>query len=267
MLYMRSNELSILNIFNPQSWINLFKILFLQNDTIDNNALPYFGIFYHLSLPFFVVGFIALIKQLKIDIKSKKLSGAYFVLGGFSVYFITSLTLLNLNINKCNGMHIFTAFIIVFGVNGAINFVKNKKIALCAVIVSFALCFASFCGYYFTFGQNKIYDYFSGELNKAVELITTADCQKVAVDHRIFHSQIMYYDKTPQKEFDDTVKYEFTDSPYLKATSFGKYTFISEYNKLGNYDAYIFPLSHLYFFSEEDFYITVFEKYAVAMPK
>ena len=76
MIFLRSNELSILNIFNPHSWINLFRILFLQNDTIDNNALPYFGIFYHISTPFFIIGLIALIKQFKMDVKNKKLSYA-----------------------------------------------------------------------------------------------------------------------------------------------------------------------------------------------
>ena len=104
-------------------------------------------------------------------------------------------------------------------------------------------------------------------LGDAVELVKKKNCEQIAVDRSVYHSQILFYDKTEQKVFENTVEYEVYPHPYLSATSFGKYTFIYEYNDLKNFDAYIFPLSHLCFFSEEDFEITVFEKYAVAIAK
>lgn len=265
MIYMRSEEISLLNIFNPSVWINLFRILFLQYDTINSNASPYFGMFYHISLPFFVIGFTNLIIQIKTNIKTKELSGAYFIFSGFLVYAIISLTIFNFNINKSNGMHLFTLSIISFGIYTAIKFIKHKKSAIIALCLAFGLCFTIFCGYYFSKSETKISKDYSKELGAAVELVNEKNCQNIAVDRSIYHSQILFYDKTPQKEFQSTVKYEEYPAPYLKATAFGKYTFISEYNKLGNFDAYVFPHSHLYFFNEEEFEITVFEKYAVAI--
>ncbi len=267
MVYMRDTEISLLNIFNPNSWKNLFRILFLQYDTINSNSFAFFGMFYHISLPFFVIGFIGLIRQLMCDFKTKKTSGAYFMLSGFLVYVIASLTIFNLNINKSNGMHLFTLAIISFGVYSVLNFAKHKRLAFSAVCLAFTLGFLTFCGYYFWYSEEKISTKFGGELNKAVELVNEKNCKKIAADRSIYHSQILYYDKTPQRIFEGTVKYEIYPSPYLKATSFGKYTFISEYNRLGDYDAYIFPHDHLCFFSEDEFEIIAFKKYAVAIRK
>lgn len=265
MVYMRSNEISLLNLFTPNSWLNLFKILFLQYDASFISTFPYFGSFYHISLPFLIFGFIALVLKLKDDVKSKKLSGAYFILGGFIIHAVVLLFITNININKSNGMHLFTLAIITFGVYKTVNFVKGRRLALTSFLVAFTICFFGFCLYYFGESRAVMANNFSCELGKAVELVNENNCQKVAVDHSIYHSQILFYDKTPPAEFKNTVKYESYPVPYLKADSFGKYTFISEYNRLGDYDAYVFPHSHLYFFDDNDFKITVFEKYAVAI--
>lgn len=265
MVYMRSEEISLLNIFNVNSWINLFRVLFLQVDSVKTNVIAPFGIFYHISSPFLIIGFISLLFKLKKDIKSKTFSGAYFILSGFAVCFFVALCISYVNVNKSNGLHLFTLSVIAFGIFSTINFVKHKKVTITAVLLAFAICFTSFCGYYFGIGKEKVSDCFSGELSKAVELVNEKNCQNIAADRSIYHSQILFYDKTSPQEFKNTVKYETTTVPYLKATSFGKYTFISEYNKLGNYDAYIFPHSHLYFFNKDDFEITVFKKYAVAI--
>lgn len=266
-VYVRSEEISLLNLLNPYGWLNLFRVLFMQYDTINCNAIAFFGMFYHISLPFFIIGIVTLFKNLKAEVKTKKLSGSYFVLSGFFVCVAVSLVVLNLNINKSNGMHLFTLAIISYGIYAVLNFVKHKKTALCVLITVFSVCFASFCGYYFDCGKFKIEEGFSGELSKAVDLVNEKKFQNVAVDYGVYHSQILAYDKTSPKEFLQTVKYEKYPYPYLKAISFGKYTFISEYNKLGNYDAYILPNSHIYFFSEEEFEITTFEKYSVAIRK
>lgn len=267
MIYMRDGEISLLNILKPQNWIKLFRILFFQYDTINRNAFPYFGLFYHISLPFFVIGFAKLISQIKSDIKTKKLSGAYFVLGGLLVYMMVSLTIFNLNINKSNGMHLFTLAIISVGICKTLSFAKHKKLAIISLGIAFSICFSSFCVYYFNQGKKEISKDYSGELGKAIELVNENNCQSVAVDYSIPHSQILFYDKTPPNEFKNTVKYETYDSPYLKATAFGKYIFIWEYNKLGDYDAYIFPRDHISFFDENEFEITIFQNYTVAMRK
>lgn len=267
LVYMRGSEISLSNIFKLDSWKNLFNILILQNDSLKTNCTAEFGLFYHISLPFLLLGFVAACIKLKNDIKAKVFSGAYFILGGFMVYFIISLCLFNLNINKSNGMHLFTLSIIAFGIYKAVNFIKAKKIAIVTVSLAFLICFGFFVNHYFGSGGKQISEHYSMGLGDAVELVKEKGCGQIAVDRSVYHSQILFYDKTNQKVFENTVEYEVYPHPYLSATSFGKYTFIYEYNHLENFDAYIFPVSHLYFFSEEDFEITVFEKYAVAIAK
>ena len=263
---MRGEEVSLLNIFSFNNWVNLFWVLILQYDRIPWNSSPEFGLFYHISLPFLIVGAVMLIRRLFTDIKKKRLSGAYFILSGFLSTVLISLMLFNLNINKSNCMHLFTLCIVAFGVYSVIDFVRHKKTVIISLVVAFAICFTLFCGYYFG-GNAVISEGFADGIGESVEFVKNENCQKVAVDRNIFHSHILYYDKTPPMEFKNTVKYEVYPYPYLKATSFGKYTFGIEYNDLGDYDAYIFPIDHLYFFSDEDYNITRFSEYAVAIKK
>ncbi len=267
LVYMRGAEISLSNIFKGESLKNLFNVLILQNDSLKTNCIAEFGLFYHISLPFLLLGFVTLCIKLKNDIKEKAFSGAYFILGGFAVCFIVSLCLFNLNINKSNSMHLFTLSIIAFGIYKTVDFVKAKRLAVVTLSLTFLICFGFFVNSYFGSGGKEISQHYSMDLGDAVELVKEKNCGQIAVDRSVFHSQILFYDKTEQKVFENTVEYEVYPHPYLSATSFGRYTFIYEYNHLKNFDAYIFPVSHLSFFSEEDFEITVFEKYAVAIAK
>jgi len=263
---MRSSEISLLNIFSFDSWINLLKILVLQCDFIPWNSSEVFGIFYHISTPFFVVGLVMLLRMLISDIKKRKISAAYFVLGGFFISVIVSLMLYDLNVNKSNSMHLFTLAIIAVGLSSIAEFIKYKKLVISTLVALFAICFTFFCGYYFG-DSAAISAGFADGIEESVEVVKQNKCEKIAVDRNIYHSNLLYYDKTPPNEFKSTVKYEVYPYPYLKATSFGKYTFGIEYNDLGDYDAYIFPNDHLYFFNDEDFEITVFNEYSVAVRK
>ena len=53
-----------------------------------------------------------------------------------------------------------------------------------------------------------------GDYSFTTSLVKNENCQKVAVDRNIFHSHILYYDKTPPMEFKNTVKYEVYPYPY-----------------------------------------------------
>ena len=108
---------------------------------------------------------------------------------------------------------------------------------------------------------------FAQGVGQAVEYTKEEGCQNVGVDSNIYHSLILFYDKTNPNTFKDTVKYENYPHQFLKVKSFGKYTFGIEYNKLGDYDAYIFPLDHLCFFDDEEFVIKEFKQFGVAKRK
>ena len=267
MVDMRNGDVAVLNIFGGQSIKNLFKILFLQQDGIPWNAMPRYGMFYHISLPFFIIGIVKLFRMLFKDIKDKKLSSAYFVLGGFFTFVLVSLTLLNLNINKSNGMHLFTLSIISVGIYATIGWFSHRRAAAGVLAAAFAFCFVLFFGYYFGDGRAETSSGYANGIGDAVVYANSEECQKIAVDRNVYHSHILFYDKTDPKTFKSTVEYENYPDEFLKAKAFGKYTLSIEYNRLGEYDAYIFPLDHLYFFDEEDFSIKRFEDFCVAIRK
>lgn len=264
---MRSGDISFANVVGGESIKNLLKILILQRDNTFWNASNEFGMFYHISLPFFIIGFIKLFSLLREKFRSKKICGAYFIIFGFLTFFIISLTLSNLNINKSNGMHLFTLAIISVGVAAAIKWFSKKPLAAGVIVVSFAICFVLFFGFYFAKGGEKASKGFANGIGDAIEYVNSMECEKVAVDRNIPYSFVLYYDKTPAKTFKDTVKYENYPSEFLEVDSFGKYDFDIEYNKLNDFDAYIFPLDHLDFFYEEEFNIKCFKQFAVAIRK
>ena len=266
MVAMRSDDISFLNIFKGESLINLFKILFFQRDNTLWNSSGY-GMFYYASLPFFAVGIVKLFGMLASNLKAKKFSGAYFVLGGFFVFILVSLSLSNLNVNKANGMHLFTLTIIAVGIYTAVGWVNCKKIAVLIVTLTFAIHFIFFFGFYFKDGGTEVSKGFAGGIGESIEYVNDENFKKVAIDRNIYHSFVLYYDKTSPEVYQDTVKYENYPSEFLRVKSFGKYTFGIEYNKLGDYDAYIFPLDHLYFFSEKEFDIKSFKGLGVAVKK
>lgn len=267
MVEMRSEEVALINIFSGESFKNLFKILILQQDNTFWNVVPRFGMFYHISLPFFIIGIAKLFLTLSKDLKTKKFSGAYFIIAGFSTFFVIFLTISNLNINKANGMHLFTLAIIAVGIHAAVKWFSKKHLAAGVVVLSFAVCFVAFFGFYFGKSGADVSKGFAAGMEESVEYVNSKECEKVAVDRNIPYSFILYYDKTPVKDFKNTVKYENYPNRFLKIDSFGKFTFDIEYNELGDFDAYIFPLDHLHFFYEDEFDIQYFEKFGVAIRK
>jgi hypothetical protein len=251
--------------FSFQNIKNLFKILFLQYDDTYWNSTTWFGMFYHISIPLFIIGIVKLFRALILNIRRQKICGEYFLLGGFFTVFFVSLMVEKLNINKSNGMHIFTLAIISVGAYTLIKTFAHKQMAVGVLATAFAACFILFCGYYFGVGRSEVSKGFSNGIGNAVKYLNSENISKVAVDRNVSHSLILYYDKTNPKIFQNTVVYENYPDPFLRAKTFSKYTFDIDYNELGNFDAYIFPLDHKYFFYEEDFEILIFDGYCVAI--
>lgn len=62
MLYMRSSEVSLKNLFLPETYYNFFRIFLKQEDGLIWNTPGEFGLFYGFSLPFILLGGVKLVK-------------------------------------------------------------------------------------------------------------------------------------------------------------------------------------------------------------
>ena len=267
MVAMRGGEIALSNLFSAQSWERLISILLYQNDGLNWNSIKEYGMFYTFNTIFWILGLVKLIINLVADFKNKRFSGSAMVLIGFIVTVFVSLIINGANINKTNSMHIFTLIIIAMGIYFITDCGKFKRIKLTAVICLNLVAFALFCGFYFGEYNNTISPEFRSGVGQAVEFAKDNNCHNILVDDSIYHSQILFYDKTPQSVFEDTVQYENYPSPYLSAKSFGNYTFDLQNYNLGEYDAYIISNGYVEWFENNNFDVYLFDSYAVALPK
>ena len=87
----------------------------------------------------------------------------------------------------------------------------------------------------------------------------------VYLSRDIYHSQVLYYEKIPVKEFSESVTYYEYPAKYLTAESFTKYIYVYDFNQLDNEGTYI--INHKYDISpliENDYEIIDCDNFYVA---
>lgn len=210
LVVMRSGEMSLLNIFKIDTYKNLFRILFLQEDgNVWNNA-GNVGIYYFLSLPFMITGFVK-------SFKKKEFS---LVLINFWVAIFVSLLMWNANINKINFIHLPVIAITAFGLETAL---KNKK-ALIAVISAYVLLFGVFSNYYYTDYTEKFAAFSSAGLKEAAERVKELKGD-VYVDNFVQYPALLFYLGQDTNEYLETKEYINYPSPYMYINKFDRYYF------------------------------------------
>ncbi len=266
MVSMRGGEINVMNIFSVDSWKNLMNILLFQNDNLIWNSTEKYGMFYLISSLFLLIGIIKLIVNIVKDFKDKKFSNSFTILLGFVCSIFVCLILSGLNINKSNCMHFYSLIIIAIGLGW---FFSTPKIKLMKYLVVgiYIFNFLNFNSFYFNDYNNIISHEFRSGVGDAVEFINDNNIASVSVDQSIYHSQILFYDKTPQDEFVNTVEYANFPSQYLTAYKFGKYTFDLDYGNLGEYDGYLILSQNSSFFDKNLYDIVMFDNYGVAIKK
>ena len=259
----RGGEVKFNNLFSPQAYINLFKMIFLQHDGLLFNSSRAFGMFYMINTPFIIVGFIKLIKNIYNDIQENIFSYNIFILLGIIASFITGLIASSPNITRTNTLHIYTLMLITLGLQVLLKFINNKKINY--AIISVYLChLILYTGYYVTDYNDQLKGWFRAGVYESVELVNTLDAQEVCVDESVFFPQVLFADKTDTQSFIDTVQWKNYPSPYLNAQSFTKYNFYIDYSNIDISNVYIAHNNNYDIFKEKGFDINIYENYLVA---
>lgn len=216
LLVMRSEEIGFQNI--PENIKKLWTILYNQTDGLLWNSAQTFGIIYPLSRVFCLMGLAVAVYRL-----AKKRE---FTLDGLMLIQLAGGLLLGIlvsaNVNRIN--IIFPA--LVYFAAAGIVFVCEKlgKAAKILIVLAYAVLLIGFSNYYFTDFAESIPYYFNGGLKEALELTEYRE-GTVYLDKDIFHSQVLFYTKTDQKTFAETVEYRRYPATYLSAKCFDRYVF------------------------------------------
>ena len=263
----RGNEISLTN-FNTNFAV-LFNILKTQTDNMIWNTLNQFGLFYHISTPFTIVGFILLCKEGLTELKNKEFSFKICILLLFfwGIFYATMI-----KINSSNNINFLFFTITIFLTHGIHYFFKNKKIFI-PITGIFIFLFINFERIYFTKYNTFAKDNFSIGFKEALEEAN----KQHRKTHKNIHilqqnseaSKILFYEKINNFDYKNTVKWKNYPSSYLSASSFLHYRFYLPYDdiSINEKNIYIAPLyTRSYFINSlinKKYQIKVFGDYLV----
>ena len=265
MIEMRADEISLKNLISPTAYYNFCNIFIDQTDNLIWNSTDQFGMFYKISLPFVFLGIAVLISKAIKSIKDKCFCYEMFILLAALSSFLGCITISYLNINKANSFHFFALVFLCVGVNQAVKLFKNPNMVKKAIVCSYTVMFVFFCSFYFGNYQDTISSDFRYGVGDAVEYVKEQQFERVYVDSSVYHSQVLFFDQTPNDIYRKTVKYSNYPSAYLEAKEFSNYTFTSDYSVLDKKGAYIIMSDMVDTFVSNGYHITYFDNYAVAV--
>lgn len=206
------------NIFENcvNNLLETLRILILQNDKLEWNAIPQYGLFYLISIVFFVIGLRACIKKYKENNFNQIMN----------IWMISAIVLCAFcvaNINRINIIMIPCVYYIVVGLFEFLT--KYKKLTVCVVVI-YAVLFIEFMYSYVNKDYNKYYTFTSG-VEDVVDYCKSLDVDNIYCKYS-FKEPFMYfmfYGQEDVREYLDTVEYFEEGRTFDNVRSFGKYKF------------------------------------------
>ena len=259
LLYMRSGELSLSEGKN-KLW-QLFQIFILQNDGNIWNSPEKFGLFYYITMPLALLGFVFCIWKFIRGLRE----GGYEPVSLLAVQFLAGLPLgllLRANATKINLLFIPLILFAALGVY-ALS-VRIRRRVLTAAVCLYAVLFIGFEGYYFTDYDAATRECFSCGLEQALE-VAEEKGDTVYMDGSIYYTEVLFYAQTPTDVFRDTVQYAEYPAPFLRPVSFDRFRFGIDFSQTDETAACILPVgADTAALEEKGFTFESFGNYTVA---
>ncbi|MCR5625245.1 MAG: glycosyltransferase family 39 protein [Lachnospiraceae bacterium] len=269
LVYFRGSEVSFENI--QENFKNLMNIIIGQNDKLPWNSTEEFGLYYKISLPFMIVGIIALIVQLVKNFKKKEISFEFFVLLNLIAGLVLG-ALINVNVNRVNIIHFPIIIAIVYGIWQIVKLI-NKKVVIIPVIV-YMVMFVRFEKFYYTDYRETMDGMFNGNVEAAVSYVreNTKDYSNVFITGNISYPITLFYLEEDVDTYLQTVQFNNYPAAFLGVNAFDKYNLTVD----GSWDAdgtsvylldYSYVNSNLYnSLMALGYQVEDFGRYAVYMP-
>lgn len=192
------------------------RILILQTDGLEWNAISQFGMFYIISIIFFIIGVKASLEKHKDNIYNQ-------IMNIWMIAAIVLSAFCDANINRINIIMIPCIYYIVVGIYEFLN--KYKVATLCLGTIYIVL-FAEFMYVYTSKDYNEYYTFTSG-VEGVVDYCNSLDEDTVYCQYSFKEPFIyfMFYGETDVHEYLDTVQYYEESRTFDNIKSFGKYKF------------------------------------------
>lgn len=266
LLYFRDSEISLEKI--PENIGNLFSILTLQSDGLPWNFTDKFGIFYHISIPFFFAGLLWSLESAWTSLKNRVASADVFML----IWLVAGLTigiLINVNINRVNLL--FIPMIVMIAKGAYLVFNAWNPRALVIPFLAYACMFVAFEKHYFTDYKEDIAWNFCRGIDPAMKFVENElkDAKIVKVDGDVSWPRVLFFAKPSLDEFLKTVRYMNYPAAFLSASQFGRYQFAFDKNRIDGSSVYLLKNESQprYALENAGYEVREFGRYVVGFPK
>lgn len=227
----------VFNLFTGNFILNLiknivrfFSVFFLQTDNFLFNAIPVFGLIYHISLPFFFIGFYGILKN------REYLEPANFIMLSWFVCSVILGITIHANINRVNILIIPMIYFVILGIiftKEQFSTIKKQKRFSCFLSTFYMLSFMFFIGYYVTFfNKENRNDFFYG-LGDAICFVNEKYPEEPIniTTHSINmpYIHVCFFSQTDPNLFRETVVYdkENLNGGFRNVLSFDRFNFLS----------------------------------------
>ncbi|MBQ6570706.1 MAG: glycosyltransferase family 39 protein [Clostridia bacterium] len=222
---------------------NLYRMLIVQDDGLLYNCVPGFGICYYISIPFALYGGYRVMARK--DLFS--VATGIWLAAGIALFFVYS----DVNINRVN--IVFLPLIIFAGI-GVCDVFKNKKQLIAAALV-YCIMFTGFFAFYCTDVKRSLESRTGVHLGEAVAASQRmADGEKTIYYSDAFwvpYIYTLFYEKTPVKDYIDTVKIEDMTNEMQIVLSYTNHRFYIDELECGEAGVYIMTTEELTGFKEK----------------
>lgn len=220
---MRGDEVTFTHLY--ENVYRLVKTFLTQRDGMVWNASDEFGLYYHLSLPFMLLGgAVCLVRAVK-SIKERKFDGSALILVWLALGILMGC-MIDGNINRLNFLHFPIILCIVLGIARLTAWLKGKWRLLGGVIAAaYAVSFVLFTGYYFTDFQEKLGPAYDAGLEEALAYAKSVTDGEIVVSNEIIYPKILFYAQIEPKTFRETVVWRGEPGAFMRIDTVDRYRF------------------------------------------
>jgi len=214
---MRGNEVSFSNLY--ENTYRMVKTFLLQRDDMVWNASDEFGLYYHLSLPFMVIGGIVMLIRTAKSIANRQYDGSALILVWLAFGVIQGC-LIDGNVNRLNFLHFPLILCAIMGLAWTEKKLRGrwKKLSVC-IASAYGISFMLFAGFYFTGFQKQIDSWYDTGLEPALKYAQSMTDEEIRVSDKISYPKILFYGQIEPEVFRETVVWRGEPSAFMSMES------------------------------------------------
>ncbi len=220
---MRGDEVTFANLY--ENVYRLVKTFLTQRDDMVWNASDEFGLYYHISLPFMLLGGLVCLMRTVKSIRTRTFDGCALILAWLFLGAVQGC-MIDGNINRLNFLHFPIILCTVVGLSQLAAWLRGKwRLIGAGVAAAYAVSFVLFTGFYFTDFQQKLGPAYDAGLEEALSYAQSVTDGEIRVSNEIIYPKILFYAQIEPETFRETAVWRGEPGAFMRIDTVDRYRF------------------------------------------